>query len=250
MKNLNTMTLLAAGTCAMIAASAANASVVYSSALKAPPLNVGALAGQDSWTVLSGTVNAVQVGSTGTTLVNGSDSREDLVHALTQIGTGQTYYVGFDVTVSAPGNLGGSTYFMAFNNGTNYGTRIFVTSFSASNFTFGLSGNGSSPSAAWGTALTFGTTYRVVGSYTQGTNVTNLWVNPSSEASTSITSTANAAININSILLRQDGGTATELVSNMVVATSFAEAATFPVPAPGAIALLGVAGLVGSRRRR
>jgi MYXO-CTERM domain-containing protein len=249
MKNLNTMTLLAAGTCAMIAASAANAAVVYSSALKAPPLNVGALAGQDSWTVSSGTSNAVQVGSTGTTLVNGGGSREDLVHALTQIGTGQTYYVGFDVTVSAGANVASSTYFMAFNNNTNYATRMFVTSSSGSNFTFGLSGN-SNTAVAWGTGLTFGTTYRVVGSYTQGTNVTNLWVNPSSAASTSITSTASGATNINSILLRQDTGISTQLVSNMVVATSFAEAATFPVPAPGAIALLGVAGLVGSRRRR
>ena len=249
MKNMNTITLLAAGTCAMIAASAANASLVYSSALKAPPLNVGALAGQDNWTVSSGTLNAVQVGSTGTTLVNGSGSREDLVHALTQIGTGQTYYVGFDVTVSATSNVASSTYFMAFNNGTSYATRMFVTSSSGSNFTFGLSGN-SNTVTVWLTGLTFGTTYRVVGSYTQGSNVTKLWVNPTSEASTLIRETASSATNINSILLRQDSGVSTQLVSNMVVATTFAEAATFAIPAPGAIALLGVAGLVGSRRRR
>ena len=246
----NTMTLMAAGVCAAVVAQVANAAIIYSSTLTAPPLNAGNLAGQDSWTVLSGTGNAVQVGSTGTTLVNGGGSREDLVHALTQITSDQTYYVGFDVKVSASANLTSSTYFMAFNNGNSYATRMFVTSATGSNFTFGLSGN-TSTVTAWGTGLTFGTSYRVVGSYTQGTNVTNLWVNPTSAASTSITSTASGATNINSILLRQDSGTATELVSNMVVSTTFDEAATFPaIPAPGAVALIGLAGLVASRRRR
>jgi MYXO-CTERM domain-containing protein len=249
MKNLNTLSLLAVGAFALVAASAANASFVYSSSLKAPPLTAGNLAGQDNWAVSSGTVNAVQVGSTGTTLVNGSGSREDLTHSLTQIGTGQTYYVGFDVTISAAANLTSSTYFMAFNNGTNYVTRIFVTSASGSNFTFGLSGN-SSTVTAWGAGLTFGTTYRVVGSYDQATKETKLWVSPTSSSSTSISSTSLTAVNVNSILLRQDTGTASELLSNMVVATTFDEAATFPVPAPGALALLGVAGLVGARRRR
>lgn len=232
----------------MIAASGANAAIVYSSALKSPPLNAGNLVGQDSWTAPTGTLNAVQVGSTGTTLVNGTGNRQDVAHALTRISTGETYYVGFDVTVSASSNVSGTgTYFMAFRNNTNYVTRMFVTSATGSNFTFGLSGNSDTPTA-WGTGLTFGTSYRVVGSYTQGTNVTNLWVNPTSASSTSITSTADAGANINSILLRQDAGIATELVSNMVVSTTFDEAAA--VPAPGAIALLGAAGLIGARKRR
>jgi len=55
---------------------------------------------------------------------------------------------------------------------------------------------------------------------------------------------------VNSIVLRQDSGTSTELVSKMVVSTTFNEAATFPtVPAPGAAALLGLAALVSRRRR-
>ena len=240
---------LVCGVCVAVASQAANASIMYSSALRAPPLISGGLAGQDSWTVSSGTQNAIQVGSAGTTLVNGSGPREDLTHALTQITTGQTYYVGFDVTVSGGANTDNATYFMAFNNGTSYATRMFVTSATGSNFTLGLSGN-TNTVTAWGTGLTFGTSYRVVGSYTQGTNVTKLWVNPTSAASTSITSTAGAATNINSILLRQDSGTSTELVSNMVVSTTFDEAATFPaIPAPGAVALIGLAGLVARRRR-
>jgi MYXO-CTERM domain-containing protein len=58
-------------------------------------------------------------------------------------------------------------------------------------------------------------------------------------------------VKVNSIMLRQDTGTSTELVSNMVVSTTFNEAASFPaVPAPDAVALIGLAGLVASRRRR
>ena len=241
---------LVCGVCVAVASQAANASIMYSSALRAPPLISGGLAGQDSWTVSSGTQNAIQVGSAGTTLVNGSGPREDLTHALTQITAGQTYYVGFDVTVSGGANMDNATYFMAFNNGTNFVTRMFITSATGSNFTFGLSGNNNTIKD-WSTGLTFGTTYRVVSSYTLDTNVTNLWVNPTSSASTSITSTAGgAATNVNSIVLRQDSGTSTELVSKMVVSTTFNEAATFPaVPAPGAAALLGLAALVSRRRR-
>ena len=247
MKNMNTMTLLAAGTCAMIAASGANAAVVYSSALKAPPMTAGNLVGQDSWVATSGVgLTPIQVGASGTTLAQGVGSREDAGRSFTAIGAGETYYFGFDVTVT-----GGSTnvYFAHLGDGgtSNFAARVFVTAFAGSNFTFGLSGN-SNTVTAWGSGLTFGTSYRVVGSYTQGTNVTSLWVNPTSESSTSITSTSSAAYTISSVNLRQSAGNSSQLVSNLAVATTFNEASG--VPAPGAIALLGVAGLVGSRRRR
>jgi len=244
MKNFNT--ILAVSAVAAVCG-AAEAAVVYSSSMKAPPMNSGNLVGQDSWVAISGAGSTpIQVGASGTTLVQGSGTREDAGRSFTAISAGQTYYFGFDVTVT-----GGNTnvYFAHLGDGgtSNFAARVFITASAGSDFTFGLSGN-SNTFVTWGTGLSFGTSYRVVGSYTQGSNVTRLWVNPASESGTSITSTSSSSIAISSFGLRQASGNSSQLISNLAVATTFDEVSL--VPAPGAMALLGVAGLLGARRRR
>jgi hypothetical protein len=244
LKNFNT--ILAVGAVAAVCG-AAEAAVLYSSSMKAPPMNSGNLVGQDSWVAISGAGSTpIQVGASGTTLVQGPDSREDAGCIFTAISAGQTYYFGFDVTVTGGDS---NVYFAHLGAGGNSGfsARVFITASAGSDFTFGLSGN-SNTFVTWGTGLSFGTSYRVVGSYTQGSNVTRLWVNPASESGTSITSTSSSSIAISSFHLRQASGNSSQLISNLAVATTFDEVSL--VPAPGAMALLGVAGLLGARRRR
>ena len=136
----NTMTLMAAGVCAAVVAQVANAAVVYTSALTAPPMTAGNLVGQDNWVAISGSgLTPIQVGVSGTTLTQGSGSREDAGRSFTAIGANQTYYFGFNVKVT-----GGNTnvYFAHLGDGgtANFAARVFVTASTGSDFTFGLGG--------------------------------------------------------------------------------------------------------------
>lgn len=237
---------------ALFTTSEARATTLYSSPLTAPPLNSGNLVGQDGWVAHSGGGSIpIQVGAAGTTLVQGSGSREDTNVPLTPISAGQTYYFGLDVVVN-----GGNTdvYFAHFKDagtGTDFTTRTFVTPFQGSDFTFGLSAAGSAPDVAWATGLTFGETYRVVGSYTADTRLTRLWVDPVDEASTGISFTDPAAAAVAAFALRQAGGNSTQAVSNLAVGTTF----TAVVPEPSTVGLaiaggLGLAGIAARRRLR
>jgi hypothetical protein len=227
------------------------ASTLYSSPLTAPPLASGNLVGQDGWVAHSGVGSVpIQVGAAGTTLAQGSGSREDANVPLAPIAAGQTYYFGLDVVVT-----GGNTnvYFAHFKDagtGTDFTTRTFVTPFTGSDFTFGLSAAGSAPDVTWATGLNFGETYRVIGAYTADTQVTRLWVNPLDESSTSISFTDPAPAAVAAFALRQANANSTQLVSNLAVGTSF----TAVVPEPSTVALaaagLGLAGLAARRRLR
>ena len=199
----------------------AQASVLYSDPLTAPPLNAGNLVGQDGWTAHSGGgAVPIQVGASGTTLVQGSGGREDANVAFTPITAGQTYYFGFDVVVT-----GGNTnaYFAHFKDAAiDFTVRTFVTpSTNGGDFTFGLSPAGSSPEQTWATGLTFGQTYRVVGAYSADTRLNRLWVNPTSEGSTSLSAIDPAAAAVAAFALRQTAGNSTQLVSNLSVGTTW-----------------------------
>jgi hypothetical protein len=230
------------------AVASANAAVLYDSSLSTPELSAGNLVGQDGWVAHSGANSVpIQVGATGTTLVHGSGSREDANVPITPISAGKTYFFGLDVVVSGNSTNVYFAHFKDAGTGTDFTTRTFVTPFVGSDFTFGLSAAGSAPDVTWGTGLSFGTTYRVVGSYTEGTNLTKLWVNPTTEASTSISFTDPAANPVAAFALRQSSG-GTQVVSNLIVADTFNEAAAIPEPA--SLGLLGLVGLAMGRRRR
>ena len=227
----------------------AQASVLYSNQLTAPPLNAGNLVGQDGWTAHGGTANQIQVGGSGATLVQGSGSREDANVAFTPISAGQTYYFGFDVVVT-----GGNTnaYFAHFKDAaSDYTCRTFVTpSTNGGDFTFGLSPAGTSPEQTWAMGLTYGQTYRLVAALVADTKENRLWVDPTSEGSTSLSAIDPAASAVAAFALRQGPGNSTQLISNLVIATTFDEVSVIPEPSTYALLLMTAAGTLWMARRR
>jgi hypothetical protein len=232
------------------------AATLYSSPMTAPPLTSGNLVGQDGWTAHSGAgVVPIQVGSSGT-LVDSTagGTREDANVAITPISAGETYYFGFDVTVNGTsGDTPTNVYFAHFKDtGTDFTVRTFITAFAGADFTFGLSPAGSAPDATWATGLTYGQTYRVVGAYNSDTLENRLWVDPLTEASTSLSATDSAANAVSGFALRQATANTSQLITNLAVGTSFNDVVS-PVPEPSSIALagcgIGLAGIAAYRRR-
>ena len=260
MKNMNTTTLLAAGTCAMIAASAANAAVYYSTNFGTGYNNGTALVGQNSWAQISTTTtNPVQVSSGSAVL---GTSGQDVVRALTNtvpLTASTTLYLSATLKVTAAQS---GDYFLAFDTSTaggNYFGRVFAKT-SGSGFLLGVSGQ--SNTSTYGTSvLNFNETYTVVYAWDFVSGLANdtltMYVNPNSATRADLTSYVNASwvgneptTALASISMRQgaSGNAASVSVASLAAGSSLADVGV--IPAPGAIALLGVAGLVGARRRR
>lgn len=201
------------------------------------------------WAAHSGTNSYPVTVSSGTiSLVQGSGTREDVHRSTgTAMGLGDTWYAGFDVTVS-----GGNTtvYFAHFLLGTSYfGSRVFVTTppGGSGDFTFGI-GGATSPHAVWPVALSYNTTYRLVVSYDYDTGAGYLWVNPAQQSDPSIYTTNYIANAFTAFAFRQASGNSTQVIDNLVVGTSFIE--VVPEPATAALAALCGLGVVLFRRRK
>ena len=220
---MNTMTLLAAGTCAMIAASAANAAVVV------------------GWTMATAVT-----ATTGSSYSYGAADQGALVSGSMLSGTHSSISTAWS---SPSGN--GSTYALssnAWNVGDYYQISLATTGYSAVSVAWDQTRSGSGP-AGFEAVLSVdgGSTFSSLGSYTVNA-VT--WSASAPVTTSSFGSVASAADNQASVIIRfkvvtagTSTTTGTNRIDNIVVSGT-------AIPAPGAIALLGVAGLVGARRRR
>ena len=101
---------------------------------------------------------------------------------------------------------------------------------------------------SWASDLAFDTWYRVVISWNAGTGESQLWLNPILETDPSISHTGTFTGDlIEGFALRQSNDyTGFIRIDNVAVGTTFGDV----VPTPGALALFGLAGLLGRRRRR
>jgi MYXO-CTERM domain-containing protein len=235
MKNMNTMTLLAAGTCAMIAASGAQAGMVYWNMGTASPtsnnignLTVGDLTqGNNNGTTTMITTTSVSSGYTfdlnGTSTSASGTSNAGAAARIGALATGASGSAYFQFTLTAGVGYSGSLTAIGF------GTRSTATG--PVSFTLRSSADGYASDLA--TATLSNTT----------------WSYKTASLATAASLAEGATVTFR--LYGYGGvGSASVNTANWRIDDLTLTATTTAIPAPGAIALLGVAGLVGSRRRR
>jgi hypothetical protein len=207
----------------------------------------------------SAAVWGLHSGTGGQTIVNNAlfindNSSGDYNRSLGTIPAFSTgiIYAGFDMTVDPldlPTNTNATApYFAHFGEaltgtGTNFVSRVLMNPGSAADkFTMGLirtsfmpTPGGTQVPTAWATELTAGTKYRVVMAYDLDADVSTLWINPTSQASTNITNTTgdNIPTALNYFMFRIDGTSSNsgdKTIDNLIVATTFNEAAAVAHP--------------------
>jgi hypothetical protein len=170
-------------------------------------------------------------------------------------GVGTSFYAGFDFTADL-------THFTSDTSGLYAGSVFYVTSTSASDYTVGIYVGSSTGGVESVATYSIGQTYRVVIEYINQSsnnygNTTNLYINGTLAASGTTTQSDDGDLpETRYFTLRQENyyGDSSVSFDNLVLATTFAEAATTSaVPEPSAYAAI-VGGLalacVVLRRRR
>lgn len=204
------------------------AEILFSDAFDYP---TGSLTASDDWSAHSTPGLApVQVVAAAATLSQGEPSREDVHASFATLAAGQTLYVGFDLNNSGGNN---QVYFAHFGRGgfVDFTTRIFITeAVGDGDYTLGVRTTEDFTPAKLSQGLTYGETYRVVGSYEFDSGISRLWVDPTSEAAPFAmdTDAAGSAVAINGFGLRQSEGDSQQVIDNLMVATSFAEVIAAP----------------------
>jgi hypothetical protein len=221
----------------------------------------GALVGKDPavggvWAAhSSGGTRPVQVAS-GTALISHGSSGEDVNVPFEGGATGsagETFYASFDLTVADPAAAVVTSMFAHFLQGTtNFTSRVYVTAPTTSGYRLALSNDNSITDAdgeAFSGDLAFGTTYKIVTSYSFDTGGAKLWINPADESSTSLTATDPGFSNaVFAYALRQDTtGNTGQTIDNLMVGESFTDVA---VPEPTSLAAVGLGAMALLRRRR
>lgn len=150
--------------------------------------------------------------------------------------SGVTLYAGFTVNFSALPSVAGE-YFAHFkDSGSTFRAKVFASRTDAATNMFRLSIANAANSATFGQVaqdLSLDTTYTVVIRYDCATGESELWVNPTSEASPSVTATDPPLTMVTtSFALRESSGMGTLFVDDLKVAGSFAEVFTAPTIQP------------------
>jgi len=165
-------------------------------------------------------------------------------------GPAATTYACFEATVTsftAPSAGSGETYIAHFKNAsTGFRCRVFVAPAAGGGaFRFGVtvSSTNIDPAVAnfgtyWATDGALNVPYRIAMKYDDAAGVATIWVDPVSEASTSVSSSTSssnpiAGADIQAFALRQsneDSSNFTVLVDDIVVGTTFDDVCPNPTP--------------------
>ncbi len=187
----------------------------------------GALVPNGGWTQNTGTSGTFLV-SSGQAIVD-HNSSEDVRRSYTAVPG--TVYFAFDFSVDdlgAPHTGTDNEYFahLAFK------TRIdIVPPTGSGDFSVGLSAASSTAAIVWASDLTYGQTYRLVAGFDQDTGTAQLWIDPVTSTSTSISDTASAAI-VDTVDFRQSGSTEDETIriDDLMVGQAFDDVLVFVPP--------------------
>lgn len=217
----------------------------------------GNLSGNGGWAVYSGTPPTdIQV-LLGRAVGSHSNAPDDHLLFTPQAVDVKTYAC-FNVRVTDPGAAPKAVYFALLKDAgtSNFVSRVYVLPLISGGWTFGISHSSTSATGAgitpWSaSSLNYGQEYQIVINYDPVAKSSTLWVDPASEASTSVTdvNAAIAALAVQGVGLRQSGtasafpanpifnaGTANWVfsVDNLGVGTSFSAACTSdPTPNRG-----------------
>lgn len=143
-----------------------------------------------NWTTHSGTGTDVTV-TTGRAVGNMANAPDDNRTFPAQPNTGSTYAC-LEVAIADPGGPPRLNYFAHFKDTgtTNFNARLYVAPLAGGGWTFAISNSSTSttvgPTLWSASSLTYGQTYYLVVKYDAANATSTLWVNPVSEASTSV----------------------------------------------------------------
>jgi hypothetical protein len=209
-----------------------------------------------SWVAHSGAGSTPILVTGGTIgLSQGSGTREDVHRDFgSPLGAGQTLYAGFDISVnSAAAFVSTNEAYVAhyYVNSSTFPSRLILTPSAGIDYTFGLTST-NVPQVTWPSGFTFGTTHRAVLSYSFDTGISQLWIDPTSAASASITFNAPVSAAMTAFAFRQANPTtgSTQTIDNLLVATTFDEANIVPEPGSLVLSAIGLVSLFGWYRRR
>ena len=210
----------------------------------------GDLVPNGGWANYSGATADIQVAS-GHARIVPANANDDHILFAAQSTTVKTYAC-FDVTVEQFAGQPKPVYFAELKDAgaANLVSRVYVLPVAAGGWTFGISHSSTGATAGvtpWGAALSTGVAYHLVINYDPVAKTSTLWVNPITEASTSVSNTnaAIAALAVAGFGLRQSttastlpasppySGTAdvNVQVDNLGVGNTFDDACNIPTPA-------------------
>jgi len=212
-------------------ASTASAQVIRCDSFSYPD---GSLVPQGTWANHSGTAGDFQILSGQAVVQHGTPS-EDVNIAFTPV-AGKVFF-GIDFSVDDLGGpwLGTDTEYFAHFKDSGFAFRArfdVVQALNGGDFSVGIASDDSTADAIWATDLSFGVTYRAIASYDQVTNQAELWINPTTSASTSILGDldGNPGNSMSAFALRQSDSDMNETlrIDNLVVGQSFGDVLTIP----------------------
>lgn len=192
------------------------------------------------WDAYSGTTGQTQVASGKINLASaqGEDFRAFLTNASYAAGGGFVFYSRFVVNFSALPTGNGGDYFAHFKDfTTGFRARVFAMTNGAASGKYRLGiANGGFTTTGFPQDLSLGTPVVVITRYDLGAGTSTLWVNPTSESSTSLAAADGASSStIYAYAFRQGGSSGNLSVDDLKVATSFNEVLLNLAPTPEAL---------------
>lgn len=175
--------------------------------------------------------------------------------------TADLLFYGMDISFTGTSNPTGWTYFAAFRNGLNEVARLFIAAPAGGAPNSFRLGNAQNSQGDGGTAvnflsnLSFGTVYRVVGSYNPTVGTFEMKLYQGSTYLGGLGVLAGTTSDIETFVLRQGGNSSNSYsglnIDNLTIATTFDEAyAAVPEPGTWAMMALGAGILTAAQWRR